>query len=564
LDTDLLQPRLRRGVQWPVLAWFGAAVAAAFLFFALYPCLKLIQASVATREGGFTLSGYRAAIEQSYLLLEPLCNSLSTSVATALAATALGAVFAWFAMRSDLPGARWIGVFAPIPHAIPGFQLASAWVVIFTHGGLYEAFTHHDSPLPPYGGIAIWLVLTLHMYLFAFMTVCGALSAVDPSLEEAARVAGLRRARVWAKVTLPLVTPALLSGLLLAFAYSLEEFGAPNLLGSPTGFTTLTMQIYELATTPPLDFQGASVLSVLLGVFALGTMMVNLRLAARRNVVTVGGKAARRSGVSLGNWRWPLAVLVWSFLIATSLLPLGALTLVSFLDSWGNGYGPSNWTLARHLAVLNSPELRQAVLNTVCVAAAAAFVATVVGFVAAYGAVRQKRQWAAWMDRIGFITLSTPGLVIGLAMILAFGGGSVNLYGTYAILVVAYVVRFAGVTVRSITSNLAQISPELDAAGRVAGLTPWRVLWRITLPLTKHGIAVGFLLAFINSVKEISATSLLAGQGKETLAYEAYLRYLEGNYTQGSAISLWMIALALLVAFAVTRWAKVSFSEVIK
>jgi iron(III) transport system permease protein len=157
------------------------------------------------------------------------------------------------------------------------------------------------------------------------------------------------------------------------------------------------------------------------------------------------------------------------------------------------------------------------------------------------------------MDRISFVGFATPGLVIGLALMLAFGGGAINLYGTYAILVLAYMIRFAGIAVRSISSSLAQIGPDLEAAGRIAGLAAARVIVRITLPLARQGLMAGFLLAFINGVKEISATSLLVSQGHETLAYEAYLRFQEGDFTEGSAVSLWMIALALVVTALAAR-----------
>jgi iron(III) transport system permease protein len=161
--------------------------------------------------------------------------------------------------------------------------------------------------------------------------------------------------------------------------------------------------------------------------------------------------------------------------------------------------------------------------------------------------------WAKVVDRVSFVTFATPGLVIGLALLLAFGGGMINLYGTYAILVVAYMVRFSGIAVRTVSTSVAQIAPELESAGRIAGLPAARVIARITLPLARQGIFAGFLLAFINGVKEISATSLIVSQGHETLAYEAYLRFQEGNFTQGSAVSLWMITLALAMTALAAR-----------
>ena len=140
-----------------------------------------------------------------------------------------------------------------------------------------------------------------------------------------------------------------------------------------------------------------------------------------------------------------------------------------------------------------------------------------------------------------------PGLVTGLALILAFGGGWIPLYGTVWILLLAYVLRFTGIGVRSISARLSQMAVELEAAAQVGGLGRLRVLARIVLPLLAPALAGSAILVFINAVKEISATSLLASQGSETLAFEAYVRFQEGDYTQGSAVSVVMIALVLVV-----------------
>jgi iron(III) transport system permease protein len=535
------------------IAAAAIATAAVFLATAVYSYFQLVVTSGVDDAGNVSSANWFGTLGAQYLFATPLFHSLTVSIATAFTATGLGAAFAWLAVRTDFPGGAAVLPFIAIPHIIPGFQLASAWVMIFTRAGLWQTLTSMESPLPPYGGVAIWLVLTLHLYVFTYLAVSTALLALDPALEEAARIGGLRPWRVVIKVTAPLMVPAMLSGLLLCFAYAMEEFGAPSLLGVPTGYATLTTTIYELATTPPLSFGGASVLSMVLAAIAVLVLVGNLRLSDRIRIAMISGKASRPTRMSLGRWRWPLAGLGWLFLIASALGPLAALALVSFLDTWGRGYGPGNWTVTRHVAIVANPELARALINTLGIAATAAALATVVGVVAAYGNLRLGAVWARLVDRMSFITFATPGLVIGLALLLAFGGGVINLYGTYAILVVAYMVRFAGIAVRTVSTNVAQIAPELEHAGRIAGLPAARVIARITLPLARQGIFAGFLLIFINGVKEISATSLVVSQGHETLAYEAYLRFQEGNFTQGSAISLWMIALALAMTALAAR-----------
>lgn len=515
---------------------------------------ELLRTAFESASGHWSFHPLQRALTQRYMLAGPLVNSLLLAIPVALAATILGGLLAWLAARSDLPGGLWLLPLVALPHVIPGFQLASAWVEIFSHGGLWQAALGVSAPLSAYGYAAIFAVMTLHLMLFPFLLVASNLQAADPALEEAGRIAGLSPFKVFVRITVPLARPALLGSMLLVFAYVMEEFGIPSLLGTPSGFDTLTTRIYGLATTTPLDLSGASVLALALGLIALAVLWMQLRLLAGTRLETLSGKASRQSRVHLESWRWPVAAVVWAALLAVALAPFGALVLVSLLDSWGQGYGPDNWTWSRYVDLIRSEELRRALRNTLILALSSALAGTAIAVVVAYATQRFRQglvgRLALIADRVSFVAFAVPGLVIGLALILAFSGGWLPLYGTPWILLVAYTLRFSGVGVRTAAARLSQIGMELESAGEVAGLTRLRILARIVLPLLAPALVGSAVLIFVNAVKEISATSLLTSQGSETLAYEAYVRFQEGNYTQGSAVSVVMITLVVAVLLA--------------
>lgn len=536
-------------------------LAGVFLLLAAYPYLELVFTSL--QDGGaFTLSHYTTALSTSYLLYEPLKNSLLVGVATGIIATAAGVLLAWLVARTDLPGRRWIGVFVMIPQIIPSFQLASSWVIIFTGAGVFQTLFGMPSPVPTYGAVPLIVVQSLHVVLFSFLGVTGALSALDPTLEEAAEVAGLRRLQILWKITFPVVLPAILGAFLLTFANCIESLGAPLLLGMPAGFQVLTSQIYELSTSPPVDFGAASVLAILLGVIAVVVLMLNLKLLARGSYVTVTGKAGGRgSTFGLGIWRWPLAALVWAGAIAGSIVPLAALVLVSLLRSWGRGYGLDNLTLDHFTDLFSRGDLAGMFGNAILLGLATGVLVVAFGLLVGYGTVRFKTHWGAALDRLSYLTYATPGLVVGLGFVLAFSHPPINLYNTWWILLGAYFVRFGGLGVRNIVAKMRQISAELEEAGQVVGLSRLRILTAIAIPLMKQALGSTMLLIFINVVKEISATSILAGQNVQTLAYMAFLRYTEGDYTTGSAISVLMVALALIGSAMIARWSSIGKKE---
>jgi len=546
-----------RGMPMALLALLAVCGVVVLLAASALGGWELLRAGLQSTAGGWSLHPLQRALTQHYMLLGPLRNSLLLAVPVALLATCAGGLLAWFAVRTDLPAGRWLLAAVALPHIIPGFQLASAWVELFSHGGVWQAVFGAAAPVAAYGYGAIVAVMTLHLMLFPYLLVVANLQAADPALEEAARIAGLSPAQVVARITVPLARPALTASVLLVFAYVMEEFGIPSLLGTPTGFDTLTTRIYGLATTPPLDLSGAAVLAWLLGAVALVVLWAQLRLLGGQRLETLSGKASRHSVVRLGRWRWPAAVGVWGVVLAAALAPLLALGLVSLLDSWGQGYGPDNWTLQRYRALWHSEELRRALRNTVSLATGSAALATMIAVAVAVTVHRLPaggpRRLGILADRVSFVAFALPGLVVGLALILAFSGGWMPLYGTAWLLLLAYVLRFSGVGVRSVAARLMQIGAELEAAGAVAGLSRLRVLARIVLPLLRPALVGSVVLVFVNAVKEISATSLLASQGSETLAYEAYVRFQEGNYTQGSAVSMVMIGMVLCMLL-LGRW----------
>lgn len=535
------------------LAGFGMAAMVVFLAGSAWSGWELLRTAATGADGTASVAPLWEALSQRYLLLGPLLHSLALALPVSILATGLGAMLAWLIQRSDFPGGALLLPLVALPHVIPGFQLGSAWVEIMSHGGLWQALTGFDSPFSAYGYIAMVAVITLHLLLFPFLIVSGAFQAADPALEEAARIGGLSQAQVFWRVTLPLARPALWAAALLIFAYVMGEFGIPSLLGTPSGFDTLTTRIYGLVTTPPLDLSGASVLALALGLIALGVLLVQLRLQRGQRLETLGGKASRQSRQGLGKWRKPIGILVWVVMIMVSIAPLLTLMLVSLLASWGNGYGPGNWTLSHYALLLHDDELRRSLCNSLLLGAGTAAVVMALVVAVVYGAHRLNWRVSRLADRVSFVMFAVPGLVVGLAAVLAFSGGWLPLYGTPWILLVAYALRFSGIGVRAVSARLSQIAVELESAAQVAGLSRIRLLARIVLPLLGPALVSTMALVFINVVKDISATSVLASHGSETLAFEAYLRFQEGSYTQGSAISMVMILMVLAI-MGLGRW----------
>src|SRR3546814_693872 len=224
-----------------------AAVAFAFLgLFLLYPLFTVFEASFLDRTGTFyTVANYIKILSTGFYR-QSLWNSLTMSVATALAATVIALPMAFCIARLRVPGKRLLMALAVLPLVLPSFVGAYAWVLLLGRSGLVTGAL--DAVGIPYGSIygmdGLVMVSTLHTFPFVLIPVVAALKAVDVSVEEAGLNLGGTRWRTFRTVIFPIVIPSVLSGALLVFIETIESFALPVVLAED--MPTLAVEIYKL------------------------------------------------------------------------------------------------------------------------------------------------------------------------------------------------------------------------------------------------------------------------------------------------------------------------------
>lgn len=217
------------------------------------------------------------------LELEALYLSLKVALWSVLITLPLGLLFAWILARKDFYGHALLNGIIHLPLVLPpvvvGFFLLSLLgrqgpVGVFLHDafGLTVAFT--------------WQGAAIASSIMAFPLMVRAIRLsienVDSGLEAAARTLGASPFRVFYSITLPLISPGILAGIILAFARSLGEFGATITFVSniPGETRTLPLAIFSLVQTPSGD-AGALRLVVFSIILALAALLISEYLAAR-------------------------------------------------------------------------------------------------------------------------------------------------------------------------------------------------------------------------------------------------------------------------------------------
>ena len=417
-----------------------------------------------------------------------LGNTLMLMFGVTLACVVIGVSLAWLLERSDLAGRRLWGVILCLPFAVPAFVSSFTWVSL-------------SSSFEGLGGAI--LVMTLSKYPLVFLPVAATLRNLDISLEESARTLGLNRSEVFFKVTLPLLWPSVLGGALLIALHMLVEFGALSILGLQT-FTTAIYQQFELE----FSNANAAMLSALLLVLCLVLLWLELKVRGTARHVRIGQGVARRAApLRLGIWSLPGQAYCLLLVIVGSGVPLAML-----------GY----WLAKGSSAAFPVAAIGKALLASMSLALGGAALCLALALPVGLLVVRYKGRLASWAERLPYLLHALPGLVIALTLVYFALHYVPALYQTTGLLLLAYALLFLPLAQAPVRTALHKAAPQLEEAARTLGATPFKAFCRVTLPIIFPAMAAAFALVFLDGMKELTATLVLAPTGLTTLATEVW------------------------------------------
>ncbi len=527
----------------------GAAIAALFIL-VVFPLCFLLIGSVWS-EGRLTLEYFREALT-GRLYLQALLNSLMLGAWTGLFSLLLGLPLAWAVARTNVPGKGLITLTANLSYLSPPFLTAIAFVNLFgPNAGLINAF-FRDVVGAPWLGFNIFsmpglvLVTVLHTFPYVFLLASSALQSVDASYEEAAQILGASKFRTVLSITTPLVMPAILSGVLLAFVNAIALFGSQAIIGLPGRIVTLPTRIYSLFDFPA-QYALASALSLLFVVITVAALYIQRAYLAKRSFVTLGGKGARPQLMDLGWAKWPLFGFCVVVFFVSIILPYATLIAVSISKSWGLSFW-QGLTLEHYRFVLFDYDVTQrAIVNSLGLAIVAATIAVFLGAIIGWIDIRTQIPGRKFLDYAALVPLGLPGIVMAVALIQFWLTMPIALYGTLTILLLAYVGRYIPLGVRAANTSLRQIDPTLEESARILGASWGHTLKEITLPLMRPGLFAGWLLVFVPVIQELSASILLFSSSSMTLAVAIYNLYETGYTEPVAALAMTNMAIITVV-----------------
>ena len=516
------------------------------------------------------------------LLIKPLLNSLLIGVGVSVCAILLGSVLAWLMVRSDLPFKPFFSLAVIIPYMIPSWVKSQAWLSMFKtprvggSAGFVASIMSNmgvsnemiETLLSPvaYGAIAIIIVLTLHYYAYTYLLVSAALNSVNSELEEMGEIQGASKALILRKITLPLVMPAMLSAVILTFSKAIGTFGTINYLGSPVGFRTLSSELYSNSKSQ--NTQTAFAMAILMICIAALSVFINQKLiGTRKSYATVGGKGGRSTLIGLGGWKPIVTIILFIFFIVGIIMPVLILIVESCMLKEGV-YSLENFTLYYWIGegdpnimegvpgIFKNSNFQNSLINSLKLTLVNGVFGTLFGQMLGYICAKGRGKFhGRLVEQLVFIPYLIPSVAFGgiyLSMFskpqTLFGVQLVPaLYGTFALLTLTSVVKHLPFASRAGTSNMLQISGELEEAAMIEGAGFFKRFVKIVFPLSKGGFISGFMLIFVSIMKELDLIILIMTPKTSTLPYLAF-QYQNQNCPQASdCVSIVMFSIVFLV-----------------
>jgi iron(III) transport system permease protein len=526
-------------------------------------------------EPGFTLRHW-SNVANSRLLTRVIPNTAIVGFGTIIIGVFFALPLAWLLNRTTLPFRTTFTTIIGIVPVIPGFILAMGWIMLLDERiGLINNIVASAlglSSLPlgvkdsPWG---IAWVLGLILTAPIFFLVAGPLCRIDPSLEEAASVTGMRHLTVLRRVTLPLVWPGILGGMIYTFMTAVSIFEIPALLGAASGrVPVLASEIfYSVRPGGPLTatfaYGAAGVYGTLLALPSLAALYLYLRVlqrAERYQVIT--GKGYRARQTDLGRVAWvgvafvvlylslavglPLLVLVWASLMPVLQMPsLEALAKLSFENYRGllEGLGGAG-----------------VIWNTLLVVGSVSLLVIFFSFMISWVVVRTRLRSRKMIDMLAMLPHAIPSLAFAFALAMIAILASrwlpwLPLSGTLGIIMVAHLITRVPYGTRVMNSALGQVHRELEEIGQICGTRTPTIMRRVVLPLIKPSVVYLAVWTAMLSFQELTMALFLSGPHNSVLSVSIWGLWEAGSLGTAAAGAVAMVSIMGVLMFAVLKFA---------
>ncbi len=499
-------------------------------------------------------------------------NALTNTLITAFFSMVFGLIIAfplaWLIGRTNLYFKKFFRTLFVMTYMVPPYVGAMAWLRLLNpkvgtlNLFLAKIFNLSENPFNIYSLSGLIWVLTTFYYPYAFITISRAMEKMDPSFEEASRISGASPLKTLLNITLPIMLPSIVAAGLLVFISAASCYGIPSIIGAPGHIDTVTTRIIDYVYVGSAEgLTDATTLAVSLMIIANLVLYFSNFVCAKKNYITVSGKSVRPNIIDLGKWRIFFTVLVFIFALIVIVIPFASVIMTSFTKNLGKPLTASNFTWRYWNILFTRKGILETAVNSLISASVAATAGVIISCVMAWLLTRTNNKFKSVPDFLITLGSGTPSIVIALGLIMTMSGKfGINIYNTLFIMIVAYIIKYLLMGMRTITSAMNQIHFSLEEASLISGAGWFQSFKNITLPLIAPSVVAGWFLIFMPSFYELTMSTLLYSTDTKTIGYELFTYQTYHSQQTASAIATGILLLVIIINWILNKLTKGEFS----
>ncbi len=467
------------------------------------------------------------------LLLDYSFNTFYLILITSVFAIIFGVMPAWFVSNYDFKLRNFFDLVLYLPLAIPTYIMSFTYSDLLSYTGPLQFFLRKNLPdVAPYFNndylqievLGVLLGLALYPYVYTALRV--SFSLIGSSYIDVAKNLGLSDVKMFFKVVLPLSKPALFSGLFLVVMEVLNEYGAVKYFG----VNTYTAGIFRAWFS--MGSENTAIQLACLLILLVGFILILERMTQKQS------KFYYQTNTKQKPLTMPKLSTRFAIYMSCSV-PFFLGFLIPLIYILNNSI--------QQFMMVDFSRLFALSFNSIKVSFIASVFIILIALFFLYVEKISKLKLNTFITNITSLGYVIPGAVIGLAVILLFTQfplfNNHLLVGSFFVLIYAYVFRFLAVGKSPIKSSLDKQPKAFEDTSKVLGVSSFKALRTIHLPLNKMALVIAFIVTFIDLLKELPITLILRPFNFDTLATQTYEFAVEEMLKASSIYSLMIIVI---------------------
>lgn len=531
-----LQRSARRAINgWTIASAIGAAVI-------LLPILYVLT-------GLFRAPNENWATVKQFLLTDYIAGSVKLVLLTGFFAALLGVALAWLVAAYSFPLRRFFRWALILPLAVPPYIAAYTYSSMTGYTGVIQATLRNEFgiAIPP-GVIEVMsdrgavFILALFLFPYVFMLTRVFLERQSASFIENARLLGHGPISVFFRVALPLSRPAVMGGVMLVVFEVLSDYGVANYFGVETVSTAIFQTWFGM-----YDVQSAMKLAAWLMLASLSLFMLERFLRrSKRYAGAVARTHLLQPKPLKGAAAWGASLLCAAVFLLSFLVP------VTQLVAWTIRTGRDIWR----------SDFFDLTVHSIAGAAIGTAVVLLIAVLAARAARMFQSPLMQALARLLSAGYAVPGAIVAIGVLAVFIAlderlaplyvmlgkeeGALVLSLSLAMLISGYVIRFMATGYGALEAGYEKLPRAYSEASRTLGRSGLATFFRVELPLLKGSLLSGFVLTFVEIVKELPLTLLLRPFNYDTLSTRAYQYATDERVFDAALPSLLLVLISLV------------------